>query len=296
VIADSCKCIVDNISQDLVKTNHEGLFVGVDEYDAPANSCLFSGGPKGRLRFNEVAELFKTQFFAVMKQAMGSIVKKYWLTGVLPAFRDGISPLSATRIISTLPEYNGVCGLTEDEVYTIAKTYLASTHTAVQLDAVFQDLKRWYNGYRFSCSSRDKLPTQYNPQLVFTHLRALQGNYGINPFEEVNAIHTATVLEAIGTDPELPFEEFYLSAVAGKLEMEVMTEFGAAELRQVGKHKKITGSLLYYFGVFTYGKERRGLRIPNVTMQHLVRLYNSIPFLYVSDKLGRRLPGASENS
>jgi hypothetical protein len=166
----------------------------------------------------------------------------------------------------------------------------------VELEAALQEIKRWYNGYRFCRSGGDKLPTLYNPQLVFTHLRSLQCNGNINPFEEANAIHTATVLEAIGTGQQLPFQEFYLSAVTGKLRTRIMTEFGAAELQHVGKSEAITGTLLYYFGVFTYCEERGMLRIPNVTMQHLVRLHSFVPFLYVSDQLGRRLPCASENS
>ena len=69
--------------------------------------------------------MMKTGFFAIMKQACArGLVQKYWLTGVLPAFRDAISPLIESKVISTLPEYNGLCGLTDAEVRTIAKTYL----------------------------------------------------------------------------------------------------------------------------------------------------------------------------
>jgi hypothetical protein len=52
------------------------LFVGVDEYDAPANSSLFSKDSDYKAPFDQVAELFKSRFFAIMKQAMGSLVKK----------------------------------------------------------------------------------------------------------------------------------------------------------------------------------------------------------------------------
>jgi hypothetical protein len=80
---------------------------------------------------------------------MGRVVHKYWLTGVLPAFRDGISPLTATEDISMWPEYNNACGLTEDKVRTIAKAYLSGD----ELEQELQTINSWYGGYKF-CSIR----------------------------------------------------------------------------------------------------------------------------------------------
>ena len=144
---------------------------------------------------------------------MGRVVQKYWLTGVLPAFRDGISPLSATNVISMLPQYNDLCSLTEDEVRTIAKAYLGSTHPDVEQ----QEIKRWYNGYRF-CHHDKKLPTLYNRQLVFTHLRALlTGGELTCPSEEANVTHSATVLDAIRNANETSLQDVFLSAASGRL-------------------------------------------------------------------------------
>lgn len=108
--------------QGVVKLRNEKLFVGVDEYDAPANSALFSSEPG---LYERVADLFKSQFFSIIKNAVSEhIIIKYWLTGVLPAFRDGISPLTALNIISFQPQCHRLCGLTDAEVQSITQVYL----------------------------------------------------------------------------------------------------------------------------------------------------------------------------
>jgi hypothetical protein len=168
------------------------------------------------MHFDEVAEFFKTQFFAIIKQATGMVVQKYWLTGVLPAFRDGISPLTATSVISMLPKFNGVRGLTDDEVRSIATTYLASTHRGADLERELQDMKRWYNGYKFSVSHDNSAPTLYNPQLVFTHLRRLRGKSRVEPIDEANSTHSANVLEAIRTSTQVPLLRVLRVCALGK--------------------------------------------------------------------------------
>jgi hypothetical protein len=121
-----------------------------------------------------VAELFKTRFFAVIKRACGYAVAKYWLTGVLPAFRDGISPLSATDVISAQSEYHGLCGLTEAEVRSVVTACLP-TFTDADLEDILARMKDWLGGYRFCPDGpgTSSLPLLYNPQLLFSHLRTI---------------------------------------------------------------------------------------------------------------------------
>jgi hypothetical protein len=169
--------------QDLVNEIQQQLFIGVDEYDAPANSLLFSKDVMHRARYEILANLFETRFFSVIKGALGKPIVKYWVTGVLPAFRDVFSPLHANTIVSRFPRFNGVCGLTEDEVEAVANEYLQRSHSPEEIAAVLRELKLWYNGYMFS-HSEDKSASSalYNPQQVFTHLRNVHdgsGNVGV---------------------------------------------------------------------------------------------------------------------
>ena len=243
------------------------LFVGVDEYDAPANACLFSGDDEHRNHYEQVANLFKTQFFVIMKRAMGDVVQKYWLTGVLPAFRDGISPLAATSVISMLPQFHGLCGLTYDEVNAIAQKYLGCTHRP---DSISARMRNWYNGYIF-CPYRNggvKLDRLFNPQLVFTHLHALSAKVlWLRPDMDADAIPSSIVLAAIkghGISDDL------LPLLGGDLSVNIKYEFGPHEVRCTGQDLSLTWSLLYHLGVITHNEENALMRIPNAFVRCLV--------------------------
>jgi hypothetical protein len=142
-----------------VKDGGEQLFIGIDEYDAPANAALFSSEDK---LYGSLTAFFTSSFFGIIKDAVSrNIVVKYWLTGVLPAFRDGISPLSATRTLSKDPMFHGLCGLTDAEVRTIAEDYLPSHGMA----AVMHELQQWHNGHRFCLANTgESIQPLYNPQ------------------------------------------------------------------------------------------------------------------------------------
>jgi hypothetical protein len=252
-----------------VRAHNEWLFVGVDEYDAPANACLFAANDEHRNRFDEVADVFKTQFFAVMKKAMGVVVRKYWLTGVLPAFRDGISPLSATAIISKLPQYHGLCGFTREEVDAIAAKYLASTHSPDQIKSAVRLMKAWYNGYLFGHGQSLEISRLFNPQLVFTHLRAISlKSAWLNPREEANGTHSAIVLSAMG-GRDIASSDL-LSVLNNNLDVTILNEFGPSELQRLGQDRQLTWSFLYYLGVVTHNDESSSFRLPNATMRFIV--------------------------
>jgi len=160
--------------QNLVQQKGQNLFVGVDEYDAPSNSCRFSADPATRAYHEDLSQLLNTEFFAVIKKALGGPVVKYWLTGVLPAYRNAISPLLATTIISRDLEYNGLCGLVDEEVSAVAKEYLRHSHSEEEVSMVIGELKRLYSGYNFtSINHKSTSSTLYNPLQVFAHLQEL---------------------------------------------------------------------------------------------------------------------------
>jgi hypothetical protein len=252
----------------LVKQHNEWLFVGVDDFDAPANNCIFANDEGHRNGFGHVEDLFKTQFFAVMKRAMGVVVRKYWLTGLLPAFRDGFSPLSATALISKLPQYHGLCGFTKEEVDAIAVKYLASTHNPDQIRCAVGLMKAWNSGYSFGHAQSLKISRLFNPQLVFTHLRAISlESAWLNPREDVNGMHS--ILLSIITGRNITSSDL-LRVLDGNLDVTIMNEFGPRELQGLGQDRNLAWSLLYYLGVVTLNDENSSLRLPNAAMRFLV--------------------------
>jgi hypothetical protein len=245
----------------------EKLFVGVDEFDSPANGCLLEN-TEDRSNYARVAELFKTQFFAIMKSGCHNVIKKYWLTGIVPMFRDGISPLHATSIISNLPQYNGCCGFTEDEVQIITTNYLPK-HSEDDLATAMQDMKLWYSGYRFCPAECGSSSTLYNTQWVFDHLRAVeQQMWSAN---QHSTGHAANVLNAVSTHGDVTVDDF-VPLLSGRLQTRIATEFGADDVQQLGHRPDVTWGLLTYYGVITQDDERNGVKIPNRRVQVLVCL------------------------
>ena len=208
-----------------------------------------------------------------MKQACGRSVAKYWLTGVLPAFRDGISPLTATRIISFHERYQSLCGFTQGDVKAIVTRALRD-FPKIDPARTLNSIKRWYNGYRFSpTSSGSEDLTLYNPQLVFVHLcNTLSGPAPTSYIDEANAIHSSTVLSVVGeTGPVTIHNLIDMVFSKANVRAHILSELSFTELmrEQNLRPKDVTWSLLYYLGIVTFHKDsgcqvgRDSLRAPH---------------------------------
>jgi len=218
-------------------------------------------------------DILKSEFFSIMKQSSGTSVAKYWLTGVLPAFRDGISPLTATELISFEERYRSLCGLTQEDVDAIVTRVLRDLPES-DPGSILNSLKRWYNGYRFGpASSCAKDLTVYNPQQVFVHLRnIISGRPPLSYAEEVNAVHTSVVLSAVGETGPVTIHSLLSMLFCSEAEGKILTEFSFAEVTQDVKIRSsnVTWSLLYYLGVVTLHERSGYLCAPNRTMVELV--------------------------
>jgi Predicted AAA-ATPase len=177
-------------------------------------------------------------------------VGKYWLTGVLPAFRDWFSPLTATQIISFDPQYQSLCGFAQEDVNAIVMRALPEGKRASTLDS----LKRWYNGYMFSHAEYgSENPTLYNPQQVFVYLRKTISGSAPPLYDEANAVHTAKVLSLVGeTGPVTIYD--LVSMLSTKVNTSILTELSFLELMQEQEmwSSNVIWSLLYYLGVVTF--------------------------------------------
>lgn len=222
--------------------------------------------------------LLKSEFFGVIKQFCGKSVMKYWLTGVLPAFRDGLSPLTTTRLISFKEEFQSLCGFTQEDVDAIVKRALRDFSEDVRISTLAY-LKNWHNGYTFSpASSGSKKLTVYNPQLVFVHLENMApGSTPLCHMNEANAVHTKTVLSLVGETGPVGISDL-VDMLYSKANAHISTELSFTELMQ-GLDKRsedVTWSLLYYLGIVTFcedsdhPKDTHSLRAPNATMVQLV--------------------------
>jgi len=261
------------------------LFVGVDEYDAPANNSTFTDVNTGldndiAKKVAEIERLFKDNFFAVLKQACGKfIISKYFLTGVTPAFRSGISPLHETGIVSGRPELHGICGFTESEVKIIVQHYLCVDEQMAE--PMVHAMRRMYNGYFFSNFDYNKSDLLYNPHQVLNYLDEHR-NHGVSRHDESTPVHSTAILKSISNIGEFSVEDLINLVSDGNVRLDIITEFGFAELLRVGKDKAITFSLLFYLGILTRGPSGY-LKIPNDVVKSDVCIVLS-PYIQLARK------------
>ncbi|KAI8345922.1 hypothetical protein B0O80DRAFT_471260 [Mortierella sp. GBAus27b] len=279
----------------IVGKQGQSLFVGVDEYDAPANNTAGSvveSTADATDNVRHIESFFNSNFFSILKQGCGMksnggsgvVIDKYFLTGVIPAFRGGISPLTATTIVSHHAKLHGICGFTDEEVKALTKHYLGMDDQAVT--PIVHVMKRLYNGYCFMISSDEAGMDQtrlYNPHLVFHYLSNYRNDGFVAKPEESAAVHTTTILKSISDMGEFSVEDLMDIVVSGSVTTSIMTEFGFSDLQKVGKERKITWSLMFYLGVLTLGTKGT-LRIPNDVIKSDVigRVMN---FLRTQDKI-----------
>ncbi|MBR1651737.1 MAG: ATP-binding protein [Lachnospiraceae bacterium] len=148
-----------------VETTGRNAVVLVDEYDKP----LLEVGNEERLEHNKA--VFKG-FFSTLK-SYDRYLKFVFLTGVTKFYKVSIfSDLNQLRDISLLPEYSGICGITEEElIHTLEPEIDAfAVSEGISKEECLGSLKRMYDGYHFSYDSVGV----YNP---FSLLNALQDKH-----------------------------------------------------------------------------------------------------------------------
>jgi len=249
------------------------LFVGIDNYDAPANDAAFDCNRMGDglAQSENVAavELFLNErLFAILEAACGDgpygCISKYFLTGVLPAFRR---PLSTVKLISNEPQFHGICGLTDQQVRIVAEACLDPGRGG-SLDDICWPMEKCCGGYYFA-SPAHELDRLYNPQQVFHYLSELKSCRSVTEPEESLAVHTTHVLKSVAYSGKLGANFVQLMAT-GSQETKILSEFEATDLILSGKDSKITLSLLVYLRVLTRGIRPGIVQIPNEIMKNKV--------------------------
>ncbi|MCB1116194.1 MAG: AAA family ATPase [Chlamydiia bacterium] len=135
-----------DLIEKLAETHNAGVVLLVDEYDKPIidrlDDVTIAQGNR---------EILK-DFFTTLKSHDASL-KLSFITGVSKFSQVSIfSGLNNLNDITMEPKYAGIMGYTEEEIkdsfqshiHAIAQEWKASE------ESIIDELKRWYNGYRFS--------------------------------------------------------------------------------------------------------------------------------------------------
>jgi len=266
------------------------LYLLIDEYDNFANELMMgaSNDHYGALLQGEGA--VRTIFKAVKGAASGMGLERVFITGVSPiAMSDITSAYNVATNIYLLPDFNRLCGFTEDEV-TCALTALSKEKgvASCTISSILGTMRAFYNGY---CFNRKDKTLIYNPTMVLYFLR-YYANYGEIPENMLDSnlsmdrnkihyiarlSHGAEVIGRVLDDSQ--------SITVGN----ISERFGVRTMVQDTLDQESLLSLLYYLGALTltdtHHPGRIGMRIPNLVMRRL----------YVEEIQGALLPAGNSD-
>jgi len=238
------------------------IYILIDEYDTFTNSILSSDKTLFKNLLGK--DGFIRDFYAIIKEARGSIVGRVFITGVCSISLDSMtSGFNISTNISVKPRFNAMTALTHDEVKTLI--YDLNLENG---EEAFNIMLENYDGYRFS---NEETELVFNPTLTMYYL----GNYQIDgkPPKELLDSNILSNYEQIRNIVRL--SDDYLKIIEdifdnGEVTTRLVTNFEFSENQKFSKDEIM--SLLYYFGYLTMGiDEGRGpqLHIPNRVIEEV---------------------------
>jgi Predicted AAA-ATPase/PD-(D/E)XK nuclease superfamily len=149
------------------------IYLLIDEYDHFANELL--SFDLDRFKSDVSRNGFVRKFYESIKTATGEgVVDKIFITGVSPITLDSLtSGFNISDNITTNPIFNEMMGFLEDEV---ANLLHLSDISAEKIPVLLNDMKEWYDGYKFSEDAENHL---FNPDMVLYFLKeyGIKGQY-----------------------------------------------------------------------------------------------------------------------
>lgn len=254
------------------------VYLLIDEYDNFANEILMTQRMGSRQRYEDLIEgegMLKTLFKAIKLGTEGQGIDRIFMTGVSPVvMSDVTSGFNIADNIYLRPEYNDLCGFTEDELIPILQQVVEQCgDSTIRVNELLTMLRTFYNGYCFSPRSQGFV---YNPTLVFYFLKYYQ-YYCLTP-EEMLDENLAMDRGKLAYIAQLPNGD---QLVWDTLKQEqplaiqqLARRFGVADVLAGAKDTQFLVSLLYYFGVLTLTTERTPygepiFQIPNLVVRGL---------------------------
>lgn len=129
----------------------EKVVIILDEYDAPIMRLLNQQKESNEMR------MMLREFYQVLKDE-GQHIRFTFMTGVTKFSQLSIfSELNNLKNISMMPEYSGICGITQDEVDTALRPCVEefAESLSISIGEAYALLKKHYDGYHFSPNSKN---------------------------------------------------------------------------------------------------------------------------------------------
>jgi hypothetical protein len=140
-----------------------GVVVLIDEYDAPMLDSIHKPDLQSQIR-ERIRDLFSPL------KAQAQYLRFVFLTGISKFSQLSVfSELNNLNVLTFDPEYEGICGVTEQELLTQLRPDIEwlseaiSKYKPTSYEETLQELKQMYDGYHFSRMQTDV----YNPWSLF---------------------------------------------------------------------------------------------------------------------------------
>ena len=162
------------------------LYITIDEYDNFTNTIL----AESRESYEALChgDGFFKQFFNELKLATTGTdapVTRLFVTGVTPVTMDDVtSGFNIAANVSLNPAFAALTGFTHGDVRAMLAYYRAHAGFAFDEAAVFETMRRWYDGYRFSPETGadgKEPPRVANPTLVLYYMQYFLQNHRPQP-------------------------------------------------------------------------------------------------------------------
>ena len=262
------------------------LYVIIDEYDNFTNTIL----AESRERYEALChgDGFFKQFFNELKAATTGTdapVTRLFVTGVTPVTMDDVtSGFNIAANISMNPAFAAFTGFSHGDLKEMLAYYRARAGFAFDEGAVFETMRRWYDGYRFSPEAGadgGEVPMVANPTLVLYYMQYFLRNRHPQPELVDRNLRTdyMKIRHVITEGRKVNGNYHRLEDVIARLGA-TATLRRSFQARELGEPDSFI-SFLFYNGLVTVAGERMGrtrLGIPNRTVGEF--LHDFVPRAY----------------
>ncbi|MCK6604210.1 MAG: ATP-binding protein [Ignavibacteriaceae bacterium] len=255
----------------------KSVYILIDEYDHFTNELfLFSSES-----FSETVtgDGWLRKFYEVIKDYCSKgLIDRFFATGVTPVTLDSLtSGFNIAYNITMHPAFHELAGFTQSEMQEMLEAINVTTPSVSTTHSIYNDLRDWYNGSKFSESSQLRL---YNPQLIINFLSKFT-SLGKYPDEMADYSiisdrkKIAQILDKLPSEMgESIIEELYINeSISGGLTLQFIPELPYSKSDAI--------SLLFYNGLITIDKMTAGIYryvIPNYVIKEIYWEYLRIQY------------------
>jgi hypothetical protein len=246
------------------------VYLLIDEFDNFANDLVAQG------RHDLYCEVlhatgFVREFYKRVKTAADNgVIVRIFMTGVSPVMlTDMTSGFNIVKSITQHEDFHDLCGFSHDDVARLLDGVVADRGLRLDRDRTLSDLRRYYDGYRFSTRSDEPL---YNPDMVLHFMSELSApdrypEHLLDPNvrTDYGRLHRM-IFDERGQPRERPAALLQQLIAEGEIRSSLHDVFRLDEIYD----DKYFASYLYYLGLVTLdgpAEPLYRLRVPNLAIQ-----------------------------